>query len=130
EGGKELVLSRSQVRKIDALNIPGIYALESDDRLDPERPARQLIGRIERNPFLVRKWYEEEWKRGEVDAYSQVGVTGLEAAFDSSLRGSGEHVLAYTVDGRGRPLNGLDVQRKETRGGSGKTPLSLVTTLD
>src|SRR5690606_41377328 len=66
-----LVLSRSQVRKIDALNIPGIYALESDDRLDPERPARQLIGRIERNPFLVRKWYEEEWKRGEVDAYSQ-----------------------------------------------------------
>lgn len=65
-----------------------------------------------------------------MDAYSQVGVTGLEAAFDSFLRGSGEHVLTYIVDGKGRPLNGLDVQRKETRGGNGKKPHSLVTTLD
>lgn len=130
EDGEELRLDDSQVRKIDALNIPGIYAMESDDRLDPDRPARQLVGRIERNPLLIRKWYGEEWMRGEVDAYSQVGVTGLEAAFDSFLRGNGEHVLTYMVDGKGRPLNGLDVQRKETRGGSDKTPHSIVTTLD
>ena len=130
EGGKDLVLTPSQVREIEDLDIPGVYALETDDRLDPDIPARQLIGRTERNPFLIRKWYEEELKEGEVDAHSQVGVTGLEAAFDSFLRGGGEHVLTYTVDGKGRPLNGLDVHRKETRGGSGKVPHSLVTSLD
>ncbi|SFF64175.1 Cell division protein FtsI/penicillin-binding protein 2 [Planifilum fulgidum] len=130
EGGSDLMLTDSQVREIEALDIPGIYAMESDDRLDPDAPARQLIGRTERNPFLLRRWYGEELRRGEVDAHSQVGVTGLEAAFDSFLRGSGEHVLTYVVDGKGRPLNGLDVHRKETRGGSGKEPHSLVTALD
>src|SRR5690606_11128892 len=72
EGGSDLMLTDSQVREIVALDIPGIYAMESDDRLDPDAPARQLIGRTERTPFFLRRWYGEELRRCEVDARSQV----------------------------------------------------------
>ncbi|SMO63260.1 Cell division protein FtsI/penicillin-binding protein 2 [Melghirimyces algeriensis] len=125
--GNMETLTEKQAEAIRALKIPGVYASRSDNRYHRDRLASQLIGRVERNPFLVRKQYPNDWDRGENPNYSWVGVTGLEGAFESFLRGKGEHLLTYKTDGRGRPLNGLHMMTEES---GGPIPYQIVTTLD
>ncbi|OYD08835.1 peptidoglycan D,D-transpeptidase FtsI family protein [Paludifilum halophilum] len=126
--GGEMILTNSQVQKVRSLDIPGIYAFESDNRFASDRVAQQVIGHLGRNPFLIQKKYPEEWKKGVYDAQSPIGLSGLEAAFEPFLRGGEEHFLTYATDGRGRPLNGVHVASQEE--GSPRPPFQLVTTLD
>ncbi|MFC4076837.1 peptidoglycan D,D-transpeptidase FtsI family protein [Salinithrix halophila] len=127
EGRIDKVLSEGQSKAIRSLAIPGIYALKSDNRSGTPF-ARPLIGRLERNPFLIREKYPEEWKNGVYHSQSRIGVTGLEASFEPFLRGGSGELLVYGADGRGRPLNGTSI----TKGSGEKTvfPYQLVTTLD
>ncbi|SDW65177.1 Cell division protein FtsI/penicillin-binding protein 2 [Marininema mesophilum] len=127
EAGHDLILSKSQAEKIRKLSLPGIYALRSDNRSGTSL-ARTIIGRLERNPFLIQDRYPEEWSQGIYDSRSRVGATGLEETFEPFLRGSGGEFLLFGKDGRGRPLNGTTVVKD---GGNGSIfPYRVVTTLD
>ncbi|PTX58454.1 cell division protein FtsI/penicillin-binding protein 2 [Melghirimyces profundicolus] len=125
--GKEEALSEKQAEAIQELEVPGVYALKTDYRQDPDRLARQVIGRVERNPFLIRERYPDEWTNGRYQAHSRIGVTGLEAAFEPFLRGGRQHLLTYITDGGGRPLNGLHMATRES---GGAIPYRVVSTLD
>jgi len=125
--GKEKTLTEEQARSIQRLAIPGIYALESDDRHNEGRPARQLLGRVEHQPFLARSRYPEEGAGEPSGAPLRIGVTGLEAAFDPLLRGGEHNLLTYATDGRGRPLNGLHMKAEA---GVDRIPYRIQTTLD
>lgn len=127
--GQELVLDEESADELHKLDIPGIYPIQGDDRFAPERDARQLIGRVARSPFLLRTKYEEELEKGTYFLDSRIGITGMEAAFEPFLRGREESAISYTVDGRGRPLNGLPLQSKQRSEGS-REPHQLVTTID
>lgn len=124
--GAELILKGEQAQAIKELGIPGIDALQSDDRWR-NRGARQVIGRVERNPFLIQQRFPDEWKQGVYDSHSRIGVTGLESSFEPFLRADGSTLLTYTTDGRGRPLNGLSMK---VEGVSESAPYRLQTTLD
>ncbi|GGE13559.1 penicillin-binding protein 4B [Marinithermofilum abyssi] len=125
--GEELLLTPSQVEQIRKLKIPGVFVMQSDDRFSEHRPARQVIGRVERNPFWIKDRYPEEWAKGKYHSNSRVGVTGLESAFEPFLRGGEVRTFTYKKDGRGKPLNGFQVRVREEKDGSAHR---LVTTLD
>lgn len=124
--GSELLLKEREAQAVKELNIPGIDALESDDRWR-DRGARQVIGRVERNPFLIQRRFPQEWEQGVYDSHSRIGVTGLEAAFEPFLRADGSTLLTYITDGQGRSLNGLEMKVEGIAEG---TPYRLLTTLD
>ncbi|MDR6225184.1 peptidoglycan D,D-transpeptidase FtsI family protein [Desmospora profundinema] len=124
--GRELVLKEKQAQMVRELEISGIDALESDDRWR-NRGARQVIGRVERNPFLIQQRFPEEWEHGLYNSHSRIGVTGLESSFEPFLRADGSTLLSYTTDGRGRPLNGLSMKVEGTSEGAS---YRLLTTLD
>ncbi|PTM59624.1 peptidoglycan D,D-transpeptidase FtsI family protein [Desmospora activa] len=124
--GSELVLKEREAKAIRDLHIPGIDALESDDRWR-DRGGRQVIGRVERNPFLIQRRFPDEWEQGLYDSHSRIGVSGLEAAFEPFLRADGSTLLTYTTDGQGRSLNGLEMK---VEGSSVGEPYRLLTTLD
>ena len=125
--GEGPALTEEQARSIQRLNIPGVYALQGDNRYDGRRVAQQLIGRVERNPFLVREKYPDEWADGQDPSHSRIGVTGLEAAFEPFLQGGAQQLLTYTTDGRGQPLNGLNMTTEKN---GGAIPYRIQSTVD
>lgn len=125
--GEGPTLTEEQAQAIRQLDIPGVYALQGDHRYDGGRLAQQLIGRVERNPFLVREKYPEEWDAGYYSSHSRIGVTGLEAAFEPFLRGGAQQWLTYTTDGRGQPLNGLNMTTAES---GDAIPYRIQSTMD
>lgn len=130
--GQELILDEEMVAEIKELKIPGIYAIQGDNRFALERDGRQLIGRVARNAYLLRTKYAQDLEEGIYSPQSRIGITGLEAAFEPILRGQEEEIISYKVDGKGRPLNGLNVENKKKERSSDKVdpPGRLVTTLD
>mgnify|MGYP001187633507 CR=1 FL=1 len=130
--GQELILDEEVIAEIKKLNIPGIYAIQSDNRFALERDARQLIGRVARSAYLLRTKYAQDLEEGIYSPQSRIGITGLEAAFEPILRSQEEEIISYKVDGKGRPLNGLMVENEKKKRTSDKLipPGRLVTTLD
>jgi cell division protein FtsI/penicillin-binding protein 2 len=106
--------------KIEALQIPGIFVVKSDHRNIDHPLAMQIIGQVGRSSSHTKK----------IDTYKKnVGLTGIEATFDSFLEGETKRVLSYITDGRGKALIGKEVRLKEH---STHRPSShvVVTTLD
>ncbi|MDN4593331.1 penicillin-binding protein 2 [Polycladomyces subterraneus] len=128
--GDDWIVTPDQAREIEALHIPGIHVMETDNRSAPYGLARQLIGRVERDPFLLRERYGEELASGTYQPLSRIGVSGLEASFEPFLRSQSENVITYAVDGRGRPLNGLRLKQLPGREGTDAVSYQVVTTLD
>jgi cell division protein FtsI/penicillin-binding protein 2 len=128
--GNDWIVTPDQEQEIEALHIPGIHVMETDNRLAPYGLARQLIGRVARDPFLLRERYGEELSGGTYQPLSRIGVSGLEAAFEPFLRSQSENVITYAVDGRGRPLNGLRLKHLLGREGTGAASYQVVTALD
>lgn len=122
--GKEL--SAQEAEKIRKLAIPGVFAVPA---YSPEEItfARHLIGVVSENPELVKKRYPERWEEGRVNAETEVGVMGLQEAFDPFLLSRGSSVLVYQSELSGSPLFGLRIRYRSPDGPY--YPLRVKTTI-
>jgi cell division protein FtsI/penicillin-binding protein 2 len=126
--GSIISLRQDQARQIQELNISGVMPLPVTTRYPKDMLAHHLIGYIGQNAKLIQEKYQDDLESGLLHPSSKVGVAGLERSFQPFLAGVGEKSVSYFVDGRGNPLNGLDVRLKEAE--NSFYPLTLVTTLD
>ncbi|WP_053367224.1 peptidoglycan D,D-transpeptidase FtsI family protein [Bacillus sp. FJAT-27245] len=116
-------LSPREVTEINALKIPGVFAVERKIT-DEWQPARQLLGIVGENEHEVRKRYPDN----SLSTRTPVGVSGLEKSFDSFLIGEDDSSLVYHVDGRGNPLFGAKVRLKVEQ--NQFCPANIRTTVD
>jgi len=126
-GQYPIKLSEHQQEQINKLKIPGVFALYQQVKTD-QILAEHLIGLVRQNNELLKKRYEDKLKTGLISADIEVGITGLQRAFDEFLLPEGESKLLYHVDQLGGPLFGLEV--KYTAPASPFYPTSIKTTLD
>jgi cell division protein FtsI/penicillin-binding protein 2 len=126
--GNIVPLREDQARQIQELNIAGVVPLPITTRYPKDGVARHVIGYIGQNSKLIEQKYQEDVEAGLLRSTSKVGVAGLERSFQPFLAGVGEKSVSYFVDGRGNPLNGLDVRLKEAE--NSFYPLTLMTTID
>lgn len=128
--GEKITLSPSQREKIEALRIPGIMVVQSDQRMTLNQLAEQVIGQVARSPLLLKKWHSDKIANNHWHPESLIGISGLEQAFEPFLHGEEEQLLIYTADRTGKPLNGMQMSRKNTNRDKEDPPKTLVTTLD
>ncbi|XJZ26310.1 peptidoglycan D,D-transpeptidase FtsI family protein [Bacillota bacterium Lsc_1132] len=116
-------LTESQMNQINALNIPGVFAIErKQERSD--LLAQQLIGVTGENQRELQKRYPKK----ALSKQTLIGVSGLEQSFDEFLLPEGKAKLVYHVDGNGAPLFGLNV--RYVAPANPYYPVNLRTTLD
>ncbi|MGB8002356.1 MAG: penicillin-binding transpeptidase domain-containing protein [Anaerobacillus sp.] len=119
-------LSIDEMKKINELSIPGVYAVfkgETNDKL-----AEHLIGSVRTNPDRLKSKYPEKWAEGLIDEKTKMGISGLQLAFDPFLLSEGDTTLLYHADRQGNPLLGLDV--KMFSNSDSFYPLQIKTTVD
>lgn len=126
----ELLLSDQQKSKIATLNIPGVFVIYSDGRMLEQQIGQQVIGRLIRQPFIIREQYAKQLAAGKYTLQSRVGISGLEATFETFLHGAKETVFSYYHTRNGKPLHGAKVQMIEKKEPSSFQPYQVVTTLD
>ncbi|NHM30409.1 peptidoglycan D,D-transpeptidase FtsI family protein [Neobacillus terrae] len=116
-------LSSTQMKKINELKIPGVFAVE---RKFPIKniPAEQLIGLAAENPSEIKKRYPNK----SLSSQTPIGISGLEESFDEFLLPEGKSSLIYHVDGDGAPLFGLNV--RYTDPANPFYPVNIKTTVD
>lgn len=127
--GEDLEMNPNLKEEVGSLGIPGIFVVESDHRLSSDAIAQQVIGRVARNPFIVKERYPQEVEGG-LTQQVRVGISGIEAAFDPFLHGKEENTLIYTKDRFGKPLNGVQVKTKQKEWFHDTPPYTVVTTID
>jgi penicillin-binding protein 4B len=98
-------LSSTQMERINALKIPGVFAIEKKFERS-HNPSEQLIGIVGENPKLLKKRYPDK----KISDKTLIGVSGLEASFDEFLLPEGKSKLIFHVDGDGAPLFGVNVR--------------------
>jgi cell division protein FtsI/penicillin-binding protein 2 len=124
------VLTDNQVKEIESLHIPGIVPVESDNRMTEGEIAKQVIGRLIRNSYVLKERYPKQVDAGEFSLQSRFGMTGLEYTFERFLHGEGESLVRFVTDGRGKALNGVQVKMTGKPSKQTTKPKSIVTTLD
>ncbi|MBA4493025.1 peptidoglycan D,D-transpeptidase FtsI family protein [Paenactinomyces guangxiensis] len=117
--GDELLLTPADKERIESLQIPGVFVVESDYRMTLNQLGQQVIGRVVKNTIGATK-----------SDHTHIGATGLEAAFEPFLHGEEESVLMYTRDRSGKPLNGVQVKIKQQPNASENPPHMIKTALD
>lgn len=116
-------LTASQMERINALKIPGVFAIERKFERS-SIPAEQLIGLTGENPQLLKKRYPSK----ELSEKTLIGVSGLEESFDEFLLPEGKSKLVYHVDGGGAPLFGINVKYVDPA--NPFYPVNVKTTID
>ncbi|KOP83537.1 penicillin-binding protein [Bacillus sp. FJAT-21945] len=116
-------LTEPQMEKINALQIPGVFAVEKKYHLT-QNPAEHLIGITGENETLLRNRYPDK----ELSSKTMVGLTGMEKSFDEFLLPDGKSKLVYHVDATGGPLFGINVKYVEPA--NPFYPVNIKTTLD
>jgi cell division protein FtsI/penicillin-binding protein 2 len=124
------ILTNDQVDMIESLHIPGITAVQSDNRMTEGEVAKQVIGRLIRNAYVLKDRYPKEVESGKFTLQSRFGMTGLEYAFERFLHGEGERLVRFVTDGRGKALNGVQVKMTASESKQRTNPKNIVTTLD
>src|SRR5690606_32219897 len=82
---KDCILNSKQKSAVASLKIPGVFIVHSDGRMLHHGVGQQVIGRVVRQPFLVRELYQDELAKGKYTLQSRVGISGIEAAFETYL---------------------------------------------
>ncbi|WP_170007756.1 peptidoglycan D,D-transpeptidase FtsI family protein [Bacillus fonticola] len=116
-------LTEEQVRQINELKIPGVFATLTDFPREKSLAAH-TIGITGENPTVLQERYPDR----DFPLNQEIGISGLEESFDEFLVQEGATKLLYHVDGIGGPLFGIDV--KYTDPGNPFYPLKMKTTLD
>lgn len=116
-------LSFEQMEEINALKIPGVFAVEKKYSRS-EKPAAQLIGITGQNRNVLNERYPNK----DLSSDTMIGITGMEKSFDEFLLPEGASKLVYHVDGTGGPLFGIDVKYVEPA--NPFYPVNIKTTLD
>lgn len=122
-GSKPLLLTKEQMGKINALHIPGVFAVEKKYNLS-DYPAEQLIGIVRENPEELKRRYPDK----ELSSQTLIGVSGMEESFDEFLLPEGKSKLVYHVDGDGAPLFGVNVKYVDPA--NPFYPVNIRTTID
>jgi cell division protein FtsI/penicillin-binding protein 2 len=124
-GGEQnpLELSSSQAERINALQIPGLFAVEKTFE-QSSFPAEQLIGIVGENPAELARRYPNK----KLSEKTQIGISGLEQSFDEFLLPDGKAKLIYHVDGSGAPLYGTNVHYVDPA--NPFYPVNVRTTID
>ncbi|HHY72921.1 MAG TPA: penicillin-binding protein 2 [Bacillus bacterium] len=126
-GGKDPVkLTEKQQQQINELKIPGVFALYQQVNTN-QVLAEHLLGIARQNKEILEKRYNEKLKSGLISPHTEIGITGLQKAFDEFLLPEGESKLLYHVDQLGGPLFGLEV--KYTAPANPFYPTAIKTTL-
>lgn len=123
---KPLRLDHEMQKKINKLKIPGVFAQYVQERT--ENIAPYLIGVTGENADEVKRRYNEQVTSGSISINSEIGVSGMQRAFDPFLISQGESALAYFVDNIERPLFGFDV--KYIASANPYHPTEVITTID
>jgi penicillin-binding protein 4B len=118
-----ILLTKDQMEKINALQIPGVFAVNKKYNLS-DYPAQQLIGIIRENPNELKRRYPEK----ELSSQTLIGVSGMEESFDEFLLPEGKTKLVYHVDGDGSPLFGINVKYVDPA--NPFYPVNIKTTID
>lgn len=127
-GGKyPMRLTEDQQKRINELKVPGVFALYQQVATN-QKMAEHLLGLVRQNKELLEKRYEEKLKIGLISPNTEIGITGLQGAFDEFLLPEGESKLLYHVDQLGGPLFGLEV--KYTAPANPFYPTAIKTTLN
>ncbi|WP_462412301.1 peptidoglycan D,D-transpeptidase FtsI family protein [Neobacillus sp. Marseille-QA0830] len=116
-------LTDSQTEKVNALNIPGVFAVEKKFERT-SIPAEQLIGLTGENADELERRYPNK----ELSEKTLIGVSGLEESFDEFLLPEGKSKLVYHVDGSGAPLFGINVKYVDPA--NPFYPVNIRTTID
>ncbi|MDQ0231550.1 peptidoglycan D,D-transpeptidase FtsI family protein [Metabacillus malikii] len=117
-------LTSEEIESINNLKIPGIFAIYKQSPIE-ESIAEHIIGITGENPELLRSKYPD---RSDLSYKTQIGITGLEKAFDEFLLPDAETKLLYHVDGDGNPLFGINV--KYMADANPFYPVTIETTID
>jgi cell division protein FtsI/penicillin-binding protein 2 len=118
-----LELTTTQMERINALKIPGVFAIEKKFE-SKHVPAEQLIGLTGENSQELKKRYPNK----ELSEKTLLGVSGLEESFDEFLLPDGKSKLVYHVDGGGAPLFGINVRYVDPA--NPFYPVNVRTTID
>jgi len=117
-------LTASELEKINELEIPGVFGIYQQTKLD-ETIGEHIIGIVGENAEALRVKYPD---RTDLSYKTKIGVTGLEEAFDEFLLPDAETKLLYHVDGDGHPLFGINV--KYIADSNPFYPVTVETTID
>ncbi|WP_165875865.1 peptidoglycan D,D-transpeptidase FtsI family protein [Hazenella coriacea] len=128
--GSKLSIRADQKLEIERLGIPGIYVIESDQRMMKSQIGQPLIGRVQRGAKLVALRYPEEVRNQRISLQSRIGTTGLEAAFEPFLHSEEESIILYKKGMTRKPLNGVQVKVKQKESGNEFPKHVIKTTLD
>jgi penicillin-binding protein 4B len=118
-----LEITPSQTEKINALKIPGVFAIEKKFERS-EIPAEHLLGLTGENAKLLKDRYPNK----ELSEKTLIGISGLEESFDEFLLPEGKSKLVYHVDGGGAPLFGINVKYVDPA--NPFYPVNVRTTID
>jgi penicillin-binding protein 4B len=121
--GAPFVLTEEQMEKINQLHIPGVFAVQKQHPLE-RTYAQHLIGFTRTDTRLLRSRYPKR----HLSPNTEVGIHGLQKAFDEFLIPEGETKLLYHVDAEGGPLFGINVKYSDL--GNPFYPVSVQTTID
>ncbi|MBO1514834.1 peptidoglycan D,D-transpeptidase FtsI family protein [Metabacillus bambusae] len=117
-------LSSSELEKINKLEIPGVFGIYRQSPVE-ETIGEHIIGITGENAEVLRTKYPD---REDLSYKTQIGLTGLEKAFDEFLLPDEETKLLYHVDGDGNPLFGVNV--KYIADSNPFYPVTVKTTID
>jgi penicillin-binding protein 4B len=116
-------LTEEQMQQINDLEIPGVFAMI---KKYPKKQhiAQHLIGITRQTNQPLHEKYPDK----NVKQAAQIGISGLQLAFDEFLIAEQETKLLYHVDGEGDPLFGIDV--KLLTPSNPFYPVNVQTTID
>ncbi len=121
-------LSPLQIKKINALEMEGIYIVPYKARYMKPNLASHLIGFIAQDPEKMKKQYPDLLHKKALFINSRIGGAGLEKTFDRLMLGvSHTHFLLFK-DGRNRQLKGIGSRVVHHQ--NPNYPLKLITTID
>lgn len=121
-------LTKEQAEAVQKAGLPHIKAVPYVQRYPAASLARHTIGYTSQNPQQLSKLYPDQAREGNLDVTARIGGSGIEKTFEPWLRGRGKTVLSYFIDGKERPLRGLDMRIMAPQ--SSYYPLQVRTTLD
>ena len=122
-GTTPIELTEYQSEKINALKIPGVFAVNQKFYND-QILAAQLIGTTIKSDAIK----EERYPDLKLSTETRIGDTGLQRTLDEFLLSEGESSLVFHVDANGGPLFGVDVKYVEPA--NPLYPVKVVTTID